>query len=519
MTAGPTASDGITLFGNTISQFSLIAQRPTPNELQSIDSVSAGFVLTDNGASAYPSYQAIGSVAPTPGDVVLRDANGNAFANNFVSLLTVVSAAGGTTTLTAGSAKFQKLTGTTANQTFQLPAATTLSLGFEFVFYNETNSGSLVIKDGSASTLATIASGAAARITCASIGSTAGAWEVHFLIPSNGSWGTTSGLSVQGPLFAGTGAQFQVTSAGNTTVPQLTIPLTGILQGNGASAVTATSIATLGGITSITGNSGGVETPSSGNFNILGTGSITVAGTANTETVQLTGLTNHSLLVGAGTATITNLGVATNGQIPIGSTGANPVLATISTGVNTTVTNGAGTIAINAPGATRVLLSSQTASASANISFTSFISGTYAVYELEFYNVYPTTTGDSLGLQFSTDNGSTYISTNYISATNYIAFTGTTWASSNITTSIRLLAAQTNATTNISGSGRVSLFNLLSGLPSAVGDNVFFSNNTTTSVRGLIGGVNTANSAINALQITCSTGTIAQGTFNLYGLL
>jgi hypothetical protein len=69
-------------------------------------------------------------------------------------------------------------------------------------------------------------------------------------------------------------------------------------------------------ILTITGNSGGAESPSSGNFNIVGTGSITTVGSANTETVQLTGLTNHSLLVGAGTDTITNVGPSsTSGQI------------------------------------------------------------------------------------------------------------------------------------------------------------------------------------------------------------
>jgi trimeric autotransporter adhesin len=69
-------------------------------------------------------------------------------------------------------------------------------------------------------------------------------------------------------------------------------------------------------IQTITGNSGGAETPSSGNFNILGTGSITVAGSTNTETVQLTGLTNHAIQVGAGTATLTQVGPsATAGQV------------------------------------------------------------------------------------------------------------------------------------------------------------------------------------------------------------
>ncbi len=121
-----------------------------------------------------------------------------------------------------------------------------------------------------------------------------------------------------------------------------------VLTSNGVSADPSfQSASASGAITTITGNSGGAESPLAGNFNILGTGSITTVGSANTETIQLTGLTNHSLLVGAGTATITNLGVATNGQLPIGSTGADPVLATLTQGTNITITNGAGTIQLD----------------------------------------------------------------------------------------------------------------------------------------------------------------------------
>lgn len=102
-------------------------------------------------------------------------------------------------------------------------------------------------------------------------------------------------------------------------------------------------------VDTLTGNTGGAVGPNAA-FNIftVGTGSITIAGNpaTNTLTTQLTGLTNHSLLVGAGTATITNLGVATNGQLPIGSTGVDPVLATLTQGTNISITNGAGSITI-----------------------------------------------------------------------------------------------------------------------------------------------------------------------------
>jgi len=100
--------------------------------------------------------------------------------------------------------------------------------------------------------------------------------------------------------------------------------------GGGATNNTWTPIGSTGAITQITGNSGGGEVPLAGNFNILGSGSITVAGTANTETISLTGLTNHAILVGAGTDTITKVGPsATAGQIfQSGGSSADPLFST-----------------------------------------------------------------------------------------------------------------------------------------------------------------------------------------------
>lgn len=115
-----------------------------------------------------------------------------------------------------------------------------------------------------------------------------------------------------------------------------------VLTSNGAGAVpTFQSVSAAGAITTITGDSGGAESPAAGNFNILGTGSITVAGSANTETVQLTGLTNHAIQIGAGTATLTQLGAGTTGQVLQTNTTADP---TWSTATYPSIATGTGTI-------------------------------------------------------------------------------------------------------------------------------------------------------------------------------
>lgn len=152
---------------------------------------------------------------------------------------------------------------------------------------------------------------------------------------------------------------------GTTTTGALQSATTGftnsgyILTSNGASALPSWQAAPSGNI-SITGDSGGALVSNAFTFTGGSTG-LTFAGAGTTETLGgtlivanggtgRTTLTNHGLLVGAGTAAVTQLAAATNGQLPIGSTGADPVLATITAGAGVSVTNGAGSITIAASG-------------------------------------------------------------------------------------------------------------------------------------------------------------------------
>lgn len=66
----------------------------------------------------------------------------------------------------------------------------------------------------------------------------------------------------------------------------------------------------------------GTATPAANNLNILGSGSIATSGSGATVTVALTGLTNHYVLVGAATATITKVAPSATSGIPFISQGA-----------------------------------------------------------------------------------------------------------------------------------------------------------------------------------------------------
>ncbi len=126
--------------------------------------------------------------------------------------------------------------------------------------------------------------------------------------------GTSSGLTAHGVVLAEGNGAFAATSPGS---------LGQVLTSNGASSDPSfQNVGSLGAITTITGDSGGPESPTAGNFNILGTGSVTVVGSSSTETVQLTGLTDHNVLLGAGTATITNVPPDPISGIPLVSNGS-----------------------------------------------------------------------------------------------------------------------------------------------------------------------------------------------------
>ena len=67
-------------------------------------------------------------------------------------------------------------------------------------------------------------------------------------------------------------------------------------------------------------------------------------------TFSATTVTNHDILVGGTSNSITSLAL-TNGQLAIGSTGADPSAATLTPGTGVSISNGAGSITINAVGA------------------------------------------------------------------------------------------------------------------------------------------------------------------------
>lgn len=225
-----------------------------------------------------PNASTSATSANTVSAIVSRDSNGNTQANNFSNNSTAVTSAGTTTTLTAASARLQVLQGS-SNQTFQLPDATTLAIGWVFEF-NNNSTGTLTVNDGGGGLVTTIPSGGYSRINAIAVSTAAGSWDKHFLMPANASYGT-SGMTVTGTIAAtstlsGTGASFSGLTASQAVLT------------DGSKNLISLPYATTNTVSSL------VERDGSGNFS------------AGTITAALTGTASGNLAISSNLSDVNN---------------------------------------------------------------------------------------------------------------------------------------------------------------------------------------------------------------------
>jgi hypothetical protein len=177
-----------------------------------------------------------------------------------------------------------------------------------------------------------------------------------------------------------------------------------------------------------------------------------------------------------------------------------------------------------------VLISSQTASASASISFTTGINSTYKEYQFYFVNMHPSSDGASFQFNLSTDSGSNYnvtkTSTLFYAFMSEGAFGNETIVYDNQSrdlaqsTAFQSLNAFGVSDANDSGLvGSLSLFNPASTtyvkhfISTCTHDAGSYMNNT------FIAGYGNTTSACNAVQFKYSSGNIDDGTILMYGIV
>jgi hypothetical protein len=248
--------------------------------VSALGTVSSG---TWNGSTIGVAYGGTGvTTSSGANSVVLRDSSSNITGNNFFPGYIAVTAAAGTTVLTAASAFYQRLSGSTT-QTFQLPIATTLPNGAAFSFDND-SSGTLTVVDSASGAVDTIPSGGYGYIFLEDNSTSAGSWGKYAFLPGSYNFNTST-------------ADF-----GNATITNAVWNGTTIASGYGGTGLTTFSAA----------NNALYSTSSSA----LAAGTLPIAAGGTAGTTAATAFNNLSpitttgdLIIGTGTNTASRLGI------------------------------------------------------------------------------------------------------------------------------------------------------------------------------------------------------------------
>ena len=176
-----------------------------------------------------------------------------------------------------------------------------------------------------------------------------------------------------------------------------------------------------------------------------------------------------------------------------------------------------------------VLISSQTASASASISFTTGIDSTYKEYQFYFININPASSS-IFTFNMSIDSGSNY---NVTKTSTFITSlhrengaiaqidyeTGVDLAQS---TAFQSLSRTVSADADSGLSGSLTLFNPASStyVKHFIGRTGYFSHDAPPFAEdSFMAGYGNTTSAINAVQFKMSSGNIDEGTILMYGIV
>jgi VCBS repeat-containing protein len=174
-----------------------------------------------------------------------------------------------------------------------------------------------------------------------------------------------------------------------------------------------------------------------------------------------------------------------------------------------------------------VLISEQTASSSASVSFTTGIDSTYPIYKFEFINCHASTDASEFEFNLSTDGGSNYNVTKTTTAFQSIHNESDTTTSLNYETAEDLAQSTSNQRISInigadndqSASGNLYLFN-----PSSTTfvkhfiSRINYYHKDDYSVDWYVAGYGNTTSSINAIKFVMSSGNIDSGKIKLYGI-
>jgi len=261
---------------------------------------------------------------------------------------------------------------------------------------------------------------------------------------------------------------------------------------------------------------------------VAGTTVLTLPATSGTVITTTSGTASSATTA----TTATNLAGGSNGTIPYQSASGTTQMLAVGTSGQVLQTNGAGAPSWVTPSAgAMTLISTQTASSSASISFTG-LSG-YDKYMLIYENVVPSSTsGASFYMQFGTGGGPTYVTSGY-----YMYYFQRTSNSAGLANnpanaisypnqSIWYFGSSTGVAANTTVCSGSCMF---SGITSSGGKNYSWNTyayDTNNAPSGNVPayeidygvGYSANSSTVTALKFYPTNGSFTSGTFSLYGI-
>lgn len=235
------------------------------------------------------------------------------------------------------------------------------------------------------------------------------------------------------------------------------------------------------------------------------------------------GSSNISVIGGTGTVTIsgisffgTSSGVTTTNQIifPMNATNVGTVGQVLTSNGNTSLPSFQNATVSSG---NLVLLQTQTVSSASSIAFTTGITSTYTNYVLLFYDVILSVAQATMSMEFSTNGGSSYLTSGYQSGITFLQFSSpsASFSQVNSTSQFVLIIAGPDASSTMAGT--INIYDLTNGAtPKIIGDTI--STDTGSCYWQKTFGKQ-ATGTINAIKIFPSSGNITSGTFSLYGLV
>ena len=191
------------------------------------------------------------------------------------------------------------------------------------------------------------------------------------------------------------------------------------------------------------------------------------------------------------------------------------------------VLDGSGLVKAPEGGGAWTLLSTQTASSSATLSFTSGIDSTYPIYVFKFINLHPATDNAEFNFNMSVDGGSNYNVTK--TTTDFRAFQTEDGTSTDLgyegsldlenNTGFQIIAQSIDDANDASASGYIRLFNPSSTtfVKHFVGVSQLVYDSTYSMCEHFAGYGNTT-SAVDSIQFKMTSGNIDAGKIKLYGI-